>query len=281
MLESLVSFREINERPYLTAIWSFVICSIAVLISHQIPMAIPGTSAGFLVVLFSMIPSIYFITALIKKEERLEESYINHDYQVKFWTRHGKDIFILLFYFGGLVAAFAAWSFILPQDFFFAQVSKINEIQGITGAVTGGGGVTAAGGVTADATTFATSMESFGRIFLNNLQVMLFSFVFSFIFGAGAIFIIVWNASVLGVYIGQLSKYAWHIPIVSLSFLPHGIFEIGGYVTAGLAGGLVSAAIIRKNSLKVLKIITLDSFKIIVLATVLILIGAAIEVLLA
>jgi len=265
MLESLISFREINEKPYLTAIWSFVICSIAVLISSQIPMAIPGTTPGFLTVLFSLIPSVYFITGLIKREERLEERYINHHYEKKFWIRHGKDIFILLFYFAGLTAAFAVWSFFLPQDFFHSQISKINEIQGLAGGMTGS----------------AIGVENFNRIFINNVQVVLFSFIFSFIFGAGAIFIIIWNASVLGVYIGQLSKHLWHIPIVSLSFLPHGIFEIGGYVCAGLAGGLISAAIIRKNSSHVLKIITLDSLKILILATVLILIGAGIEVLLA
>jgi uncharacterized membrane protein SpoIIM required for sporulation len=92
------------------------------------------------------------------------------------------------------------------------------------------------------------------------------------------VFIIVWNASILGVAIGELSKYFWEIPIKTLMFLPHGIPEIIGYLCAGLAGGLLSAAILRCRSTDVLKIIFLDSLKIILLGVVFILIAAGIEV---
>jgi len=262
MLESLVSFEEIDRRPILMAVWSFVVCNIAVLISSQIPLAVPGTNPGFLSVLFTIIPSVYFLTSLIKREEEIEERLIDHHYRARFWERHEKDILTLLFYFAGLTACFALWSFLLPQSeiFFQAQITEINRIQGIAG-ITGS----------------LTKQETFMRIFYNNLQVMLFSFIFAFIFGAGAVFIITWNASVLGVYIGQLSSQIWHVPIVSLSFLPHGIPEIAGYVAAGLAGGLLSAAIIRKNSRRVLKTITIDSMLVMILAIALILLGAAVE----
>jgi uncharacterized membrane protein SpoIIM required for sporulation len=270
MLESLVSFKDIDEKPYLMAAWSFIICCIAVLISSQIPLAIPGTNSGFLVVLFTIIPSVYFITYLIKKEEQMEEKMVNHNHTIKFWQRHEKDITILIFYFVGLTLAFSLWTVLMPQTFFDAQLTKINEIQTITGQI-----------VTGDATATMAAIspvESFYRIFYNNTQVMLFSFLFSFIFGAGAIFIIAWNASVLGVYIGQLSKHVWQIPVVSLSFIPHGIFEIGGYLAAGLAGGILSAAIIRKNDARVLRIIAFDCVKILVLAIALVAVGAGIEV---
>jgi uncharacterized membrane protein SpoIIM required for sporulation len=204
----------------------------------------------------------------------MEEKMMDHQYLGKFWERHGRDIFILMFFFAGMTAAFAVWSLALPQGFFSAQIDKIHEIQTITGQLTGEG-------LTGEFVGAATAAESFSRILYNNLQVMIFSFIFSFIFGAGAIFIITWNASVLGVYIGQLSKYVWQIPIVSLYFIPHGIFEIGGYVTAGLAGGIMSAAVIRKNKARVLKMITFDCFIILALAAILIIMGAGIEVWLA
>jgi len=259
MLESLVNFKEMNKNPHVVAVWSFVVCSIAVLISSQIPFSIPGTNSGFLAVLFAIIPSVYFITSLIKREERMEETMAAKHAEGRLWERHEMDIVILFFFFIGMAAAFALWSFFLPQDFFMAQISKVNEIQGVS--VTG---------------NFA-SIETFNRILINNLQVMLFSFLFSFIFGAGAIFIIIWNASVLGVYIGQLSKAVWHIPVVSLSFLPHGVPEIIGYLLAGLAGGLLSAAILRKNPSHVLKIIVIDSLKILLIGVIFICIGAGIE----
>ena len=107
---------------------------------------------------------------------------------------------------------------------------------------------------------------------------MFIAFIFSLIFGAGAVFIIAWNASVLGVYIGELSKHVWHIPIISLTFLPHGIPEIGGYIVAGLAGGILSAAILRKRNMEAIRYITLDSVKLLLLGAALILIAAGIEV---
>lgn len=271
MLESLINFKEINEKPYMMAVWAFIVCTVAVLISTQIPMSIPGTNSGFLVVLFIIIPSTYFITHLIKKEEMMEEKMVNHKYQMKFWERHEKDIMILLFFFAGMTLAFAVWSLFLPSSFFQAQITKVNEIQGYM----------ATGQVTGEVTGGLTAYDAFISIFYNNMQVLAFSFLFSFIFGAGAIFIIIWNASVLGVYIGQLSKHIWNIPIMSLSFLPHGIPEIAGYLMAGLAGGIISASIIRKNNMKTLKAILLDSVKLLIVASILILIGAGVEAYLA
>jgi uncharacterized membrane protein SpoIIM required for sporulation len=110
------------------------------------------------------------------------------------------------------------------------------------------------------------------------MQVMFFSFLFSLVFGAGAIFIIVWNASILGVYIGQLAEALWHIPIVGLSFLPHGIPEIGAYLCAGLAGGIVSAMLLRKNTKHVKEVVLFDCAKLLMLGTFLVFIAAAIEV---
>ena len=259
MLESLVNFKEITENPHLIAVWSFAVCTIGILISSQLPFAIPGTGSGFLAVIFTIIPSVYFLTTLIKREERMEETLAAKHAEGRLWERHELDIIILFFFFVGMTAAFALWSFLLPQGFFQAQITKVNEIQGM--------------GVTGN----VVNTDTFMRVLLNNLQVMMFSFLFSFIFGCGAIFIIVWNASVLGVYIGQLSKALWHIPIVSLSFLPHGIPEIVGYLLAGLAGGLLSAAILRKNPSHVLEVIAWDSVKILLLGAAFIVLGAGIE----
>ncbi len=264
MLESLIDFKTINEKPYMTFIWAIIISSVAIIITSQISSTvyISNTAvqiSGLFALTFTLLPSVYFVTLLIKKEELIEENALRAHYAKGFWERHEKDILILLFYFLGLTLSFAVWTMILPQDFFQIQTAEINRIHGLTGA--------------------AAQFSNFTRILTNNMQVMFFALIFSFIFGAGAVFIIVWNASILGVYIGQLSKSIWHIPVVSFSFLPHGIPEIGGYVAAGLAGGLLSAAIIRKADIKILKGVAFDSMKIFILGAILIVIGAAIEVL--
>jgi stage II sporulation protein M len=165
-------------------------------------------------------------------------------------------------FFIGITLTFAVWSFVLPQDFFQVQNSKIDQIQGSI----------------VEGDYIRGDFGSFSLIVQNNLQVMLFAFIFSLIFGAGAIFIITWNASILGIAITRGSTYLHEIPIVGLGYLPHGIPEILAYLCAGLAGGIISAAVIRKHDNRVLKAIMLDSAKILLLAIVLILIAGGIEV---
>lgn len=270
MLESLVSFKEITKKPYLMFPWAFIMGSIAIFISAQVSYRVIISSisfdpTGLFAVLFVILPSSYFITHLLKKEELLEEEYIREHHEKFFWVRHEKDIMIMLFFFLGLTMAFAFWSFILPEELFQVQIAKINQIKGINTGVTGA--------------AIESKSALFNRILINNLQVMTFSLIFSFIFGAGVVFIISWNASILGVYVGaKLSETIWHIPLVTLGFLPHGIPEIAGFVTAGLAGGLLSAALIRNRDSHMLKIITADSIKILGIAVSLIFLAAAIEV---
>lgn len=262
----MLDFREINRKPYLMFIWAFAMGSIGILIAAQISFRVAVSSTmfdltGLFAVLFTIIPSVFFVTHLIKKEELLEEKFIREHKEGMFWQRHGKDIIILLFYFFGLTISFAVWSFLLPESFFQVQHSKIDQIQGVTGAA-----------------TEAQQYAFFNRILLNNVQVMIFSFLFSFIFGAGAIFILAWNASILGVYVGgKLSELIWHIPGVTFWFIPHGVPEITGYVCAGLAGGMISAAVLRGHNFRILRVVILDSLKLLGLGIFSIIMGAGIE----
>ena len=119
---------------------------------------------------------------------------------------------------------------------------------------------------------------SFVKIVQNNLQVMLFAFVFSLVFGAGAVFIITWNASILGVAIARVAGHPLNIPVTALRYVPHGVPEIAAYLLAGLAGGILSAAVIREHDSRVLKVIAMDSAKIMLLALALVIVAGAIEV---
>ncbi|MEE9323549.1 MAG: stage II sporulation protein M [Candidatus Aenigmarchaeota archaeon] len=270
MLESILSFREVEKSPYLTFVWALMIATIGILFSTQLfyRVQISGVSfnlTGMFAVVFTIIPSVYFLTSIIKKEEQIEEEACRKHYKQGFFRRHEKDLLMFLFYFLGVTVAFSVWALILPADFFQVQLIKIHEIRaamsgGVTGVITKG------------------SFPSFLAILTNNLEVMVFAFIFSLLFGAGAVFIIVWNASILGTAIGEISKSVFEIPAVTLSFLPHGIPEIVGYLCAGLAGGLISAAILRCRSTRVLKIIFLDSIKILMVGIFFILIAAGIEV---
>ena len=52
----------------------------------------------------------------------------------------------------------------------------------------------------------AVYLDQFFRIFFNNLKVLIFCIGFAFVYGVGAIFILVWNASVIGTAIGSFIR---------------------------------------------------------------------------
>ena len=93
---------------------------------------------------------------------------------------------------------------------------------------------------------------------------MLFlAIILSFVYGAGAIFLIAWNASIIGVVIGKdilliaatitgfgsLNFAAAYFPalVYGLRFLPHGLPEVVGYFVGAVAGGIISVAITKKK----------------------------------
>ncbi len=269
MIESFISFDQISKRPYLMAFWAFILSSIAFFLSTRVSFKFTIAAktvnlSGIFSVIFIIIPAAYMLTNLINREEATEEKYIEKKYRKGIWERHETDALIFLAFFFGLTFAFAFWSFFLPQDFFQIQKIEIGRIIGVDAAITG----------------FAAGSLSFVDIFLNNLGVLVLSFIFSLLFGAGFAFILVWNAGLLGVRIAQLSTGLSDIPVKSLPFLPHGILEITSFVLAGLAGGIISAAIIREHhKTGVFKKILFDAGLLFALSLVFVALGAFIETL--
>jgi len=192
-------------------------------------------------------------------------------------TEHKKAINFFMFLFAGFCIAFAFFYVILPKTMvdiiYNAQSSTIQSINiRLTGSFSG--------------------TEAFWTILLNNIKVMIFSILFSFIYGFGAIFILTWNASVIGTAIGnfirvrieeiatsiRLNVIASYFHVISLSllrYLIHGIFEVAAYFIAGLAGGIISVAVINHHyTTKYFQKIVIDSLYLIMIA-IIFLIGAA------
>jgi len=280
MLESLLSFEEEERRPWLLFGWAVLVCIVATIVALQVAPGIPAVSAGFFAVLFTIIPAAYLLQQLISSQEAVEEREVKAHLKRGLWERHGRDIAALLFLFAGLTLAFAVLALLLPAGTFNAQTGKINDIRG-TGSfletLTGNAPALAPSGAAAVTGSAAGGLD-FSGIFWNNLQVLLMAFVLALVFGAGAVFIIVWNASVLGVFIGSAAKSLWAIPAVSLGFLPHGLPEIAAYLLAGLAGGLLSAGVLRKNPREVVEAITWDAGRLLVVAIALVFLAALVEV---
>ncbi|MBS3095312.1 stage II sporulation protein M, partial [Candidatus Woesearchaeota archaeon] len=141
-----------------------------------------------------------------------------------------------------------------------------------------------------------TQQEILYKIVDNNIRVLMFSILFSFFYGAGSIFILTWNASVIagavGIYIRtnlskissifgltQISNYFSIFSIGFMRYLTHGVFEILAYFIGALAGGIISIAVIKndiysKRFMHIMK----DVFLLMVLAVVIVFLGALVEV---
>ena len=204
------------------------------------------------------------------------------DDEVKLLKEHTKIIYYLvLFFFGITFALFLAYLF-MPQGasetIFSLQQSAIKNVNvNIHATVTGA----------------IAKLDLFSKIFINNMKVLFFCIIFSFLYGSGAIFILTWNASVIATAMGslvknELGKTAALVGLPSVSsyfgltafsffrYMTHGIFEIVAYFVAGLAGGIISIALIKHN-LKEHKILV-DSLDLILISVGLLFVAGIVEV---
>jgi len=199
------------------------------------------------------------------------------------WERlkeHRKALWAFLWLFVGFVVAFSFWYILLPTtDAYRAPVETYCQINrpgnadqcfaqyGIKDSPT--------------STQFATTNgERLFLIFTNNIYVLIFILVFSLIFGAGVIFILAWNASVIAAAIAIFSKSELSaLPLALGRYFIHGIPEIAAYFVAALAGGIISIAVIRRDveTEKFWEILQ-DSLNLIIVAVVVLFLAALMEV---
>ena len=271
VLESLVNPFVLKKRPWEMFIAGFFYSFIALFLSYIVFQEVSGLLMVFLIVM-STLPILY---TTIKQEEEIDLIY------KKEWsilTEHSHVILFLIFLFLGITAALVICYVFLPagmtETIFSLQAKAIQDVNN---------------NVVGNVTQFGV----FKKIFFNNLKVLFFCLTFAFLYGAGAIFILTWNASVIAAAMGSLIKgklaetassvgftsFASYFGIATFSFfryMTHGIFEIAAYFVAGLAGSIISIAIIKHN-LKEDRVI-LDATELIILSLALLVIGSLIEV---
>ena len=141
-----------------------------------------------------------------------------------------------------------------------------------------------------------TGINELGVILSNNFSVLMFCIIFSFLYGAGAIFILTLNASIIGVAVGSavrkyITRYAsqnhldyiynYFNSSVSITFcyMLHGVFEISAYFIGALAGGIISVAVVNHDfRAKEFWHIVTDSLDLIILSILILFLGGIIEV---
>jgi len=275
----LLSPGKAEREPWTMFFVGLIYASLAILLVNWIFSgdAVLAKYSGILVVTFTVMFSLPFMYYLIKNEE---EKDIEYEGTFRILKEHSKALIALLFLFLGFIVAFSFWYVILASNQSFrAQIetyclinrpSSFNECvaqYGLSGAKT-------------TTTAFLTAKERIFMIFSNNIYVLIFTLVFSLIFGAGAIFVLAWNASVIAAAVGIFTQSNLSaLPFGILRYMIHGLPEITAYFVGALAGGIVSVAII-KHDLKTEKFwgILQDSLNLIIVAIVILFIAALIEV---
>ena len=243
VLENLLTPFQAEQTPWKTAFLGFVYATVAAFLAYLVFKSNASMTMVFLVTMAAL-PLMYQLTQV--EEEKDLEGY-GESWLLK---EHGKALKSMMWLFVGMTVAFMVWYSFLPSGMASALFdAQRDTITSINGAATG---------------DLAADIGRFTRIFLNNVRVVVFSILFSFLYGAGAIFVLSWNASVIGTAMGTIVKsgldriadltgiaaiggHAQILGYALLRYAIHGVPEILAYFVAGLAGGIISIAIVRHD----------------------------------
>lgn len=244
MLESLVNPKRLEKGPWKMFFIGLLYASLSLLLVQLFFSSDPVLSkySGLLVVTFCVMFSLPFIYFVIKEEES-EDEVIEGPRGV--WRVHKDAIFSFIWLFVGFVIAFSFWYIVLADSTLLnAQIETycmINSPGNIAGCVE-----QYSAGQILTPTGSATNVGRFLSILENNIYVLIFTLIFSLIFGAGAVFILAWNATVIASAIGIFTNYKLAgIPLGLMRYMIHGVPEIASYFIAALAGGILGTGFIR------------------------------------
>lgn len=274
VLESLMKPFVAVKRPWELFFYGVLVASVGLFLSHWIFR----DRADLVMIFLTVLACVPLMFHAIRNEEKAD---LQTDGEVNLLKRHARVIEFYTFLFVGICVGYVLWFVVLPgsmtNSLFKQQVTTIAQINA------------------ASVKGFAVHLSTFNKIFFNNIKVLIFCILFSFFYGAGAIFILVWNASVVSAAIGNLIKSSWlqyaaaggvikvaaGAQSVFYSFgryFIHGLPEMAGYMVAGLAGGIISVAVIRKDfGTDRFEKIMFDTAMLLVIAIGFVLIAALIE----
>jgi uncharacterized membrane protein SpoIIM required for sporulation len=241
VLESLISAFKAEKNPISMFFYTILCTLISILLSFLIFKQHNGLIMLFLIVI-ACIPVVY---NAFKLEENKDTKITS---EKKILAEHSKVIVFLTFMFLGLVVAFTLLYVFLPLNAVMRVFDVQTKIMFFPNSVSGS----------------STQFTFFKAIFFNNIRVTLFSFLLAFLYGAGAVFIFSWNASIIAVAIGNLIRYKLNEITASLGFISisnylqvfyigflryitHGVLEMIAYFIGGLAGGIISVAVINHD----------------------------------
>ncbi len=274
VLESLSNPFDAENKPWRMAFLGFLYASVASFLG----LLIFEKYASLVMVFLTSLACVPLIYNTIRYEEEKDLQDLEEKALLK---EHSKALKVFMMLFLGITLACALWYVVLPatniSNLFNVQVDTINNIN-------------------ANVVGNSVKLDLFTKIFMNNVRVLIFCILFSFLYGAGAIFVLSWNASVIGTAIGnfirtnliaasemigweKIGNYFHVVSIGLMKYVIHGIPEILAYFVAALAGGIISVAIIKHDwKTRRFEHIILDSSDLLLLAIGILFIAGVLEV---
>lgn len=246
VLESLVGIKAAKKHP----LEAFLLGILYTVVGAFLALWIFQDQASLVIVFLIVLASVPFMYHALRSEEKKDTLIKKEEILFK---EHWKLLVVFMYFFIGIVLALTLMFVFLPDlmvaNMFSTQLATIQAINGQA---------------ISEVTSFVTAMDFLVAIILNNIKVLFFCLAFSLFFGAGAIFILTWNATVISAAIGayirtHLATYASNVGLMNLStyfsafslailrYMTHGVFEILAYFIGGLAGGILSFAIINHH----------------------------------
>jgi len=255
----------INSKKAEKKLWKMaVIIIIYSTISIFIGIWIFPEYSSLIAVFFISMSCLCVLQGVINNEE-MKELYYSERGLLK---EHKKPLLLFVALFIGIVIAFSFWTYVFGEvkasELFSIQSSVID---GIRGSVSG---------------NLISTKNIFSIIFNNNMKVIFVSLVVALIYGAGAIFILVWNVSIMGYVIGNIISVngIYHIPRAFSKYFLHGIPEMVSYFVAILAGGIIYSSIARGDFFDEIKTkkFVIDTIILIGLSVTLMTLSALVEI---
>ena len=279
VLESLIGPAKAEKKPWDLFFLGILYSTIAIFLS----LWIFRDQSSLIMVFLTVMAAIPLVYKTMKYEEK------KNFREIRLLKEHTRALVFLTALFLGILFSFSLWYVFLPgslvEPLFSIQTQTIKAINAQISAIQG----FSISWNTIDVTGSISQSSLFSQILLNNIKVLLFCIFFSFFYGAGAIFILTWNASVISAAIGSYIRnniatvtglsYFSVVTTGIMRYMTHGIFEIFAYFIGGLAGGIISIAVIRHEffSSKFKKVMV-DSIDLFLIAVALLFIGAYVEV---
>ena len=288
VVERIFPLKETKKNPWLVSLIGFIFVCLSVILAtmtHQPPM-------GLFIIALTVMPAIPFFMRMTICEERGEEILIKFISAIppkKFEkgkagliSIYNNIIKLYMYFFLGCVIGFAFTSTIMPEgssELVFLDITQLLPRILMTSPQ-----------------ALNQSTASFWGIFSHNFKLMLIMVFFSILYSIGAIFLLVLNAAVIGLFLedgiramlpsfSSLGVLTYPTAFLFgsldgiLRLLPHGICEFSAFFMASVAGGILSVAIERKayKRAAILRPLLLDVAKLLILAVLLLAIGAFIE----